>query len=406
MAGRAVGLRGSLPSGSLGAMAHAWRVLCVNAGSSSLKIAVYDMGPCDENCIAEGEVEGVGSGHGRLKLFGRDHSVDEERAFPRLADAVEAALEALGAEFLTSIQGVGHRVVHGGQHRDGPSRVDAALVAELRALVPWAPLHQAGALDAIDSVGRRLADIPHVACFDTAFHRRLPKLAQRLPLPEWLWEAGVRRYGFHGLSFESVTSELGSELAPRTVIAHLGNGASLVALRDGQPVETTMGFTPAGGVTMGTRSGDLDPGVLLYLLRERGFDADRLDRLVNQEAGLLGVSGQTSDMRTLLEIREAVPDADLAVSLFCRGVRKAIGSLAAVLGGIDLLVFTGAIGERSDRIRQEILAGLGHLGIGAAGDRTSAATCAVRIVPTRENLVIARHVHSLLADGEGRCPDP
>ena len=325
-------------------MTEAWHVLCVNAGSSSLEIAIYDIAPGCESCLVEGEAEGVGLRNGRLRVRRDEHPLDEERPFPQIADAVEAMLDVLGPETLVPIRAVGHRVGHGGPDHDAPSRVHAALVAELRALVAWAQLHQPGALDAIDAVGRRLPGIPQVACFDTAFHRRLPELAQRLPLPEWLWETGVRRYGFHGLSFESVVSSLGPDLAPRTVIAHLGSGASLVALRDGQPVETTMGFTPAGGIMMSTRSGDLDPGALLYLLRERGFDAERLDLLVSQEAGLLGVSGQTSDMRTLLAQRERDPRANLAVSLFCRGVRKAIGSLAAVLGGLELLVFTGAIG--------------------------------------------------------------
>lgn len=377
-------------------MATVRRVLCVNAGSSSLKVAVYDMAPGHEACPIEGEVEGVGLGSGTLRLHRDGQPAVQERAFPHIADAVDAMLDALGSETLASIEAVGHRIVHGGSHRDAPAHVDAALVTELRALVPCAPLHQPGALDAIESVEQRLPGIPHVACFDTAFHRRLPELAQRLPLPEWLWEAGVRRYGFHGLSFESVVSQLGPELAPRTVIAHLGSGASLVALRDGHPVETTMGFTPAGGVMMGTRSGDLDPGVLVYLLRERGFDAERLDRLVSQEAGLLGVSGETSDMRALLAQRKHDPRADLAVSLFCRGVRRAVGSLAAVLAGLDLLVFTGAIGERSEVVRREVVSGLAHLGIDR--ENAAAATCAVRVVATNENLVIARHTRTLLAN--------
>lgn len=379
-------------------MAEAWRVLCVNAGSSSLKVAVYDVVRGREACRIEGDIEGVGLPSGRLHL-GRDgQPLVQQRSFASAAIAVEAMLEALGPQALAQVHAVGHRIVHGGPHRDAPARVDGGLLTELRTLVPWAPLHQPGALDAIEIVERRLPGIPHVACFDTAFHRRLPDLAQRLPLPDWLWEAGVRRYGFHGLSFESVVAELGSALAPRTVIAHLGSGASLVALHSGEPVETTMGFTPAGGVMMGTRSGDLDPGVLVYLLREKGFDTERLGHLVSQEAGLLGVSGRTSDMRTLLAQRDRDPRADLAVSLFCRGVRRAIGSLAAVLGGLDLLVFTGAIGERSEVIRREVVWGLSHLGIEVEGEPPQAATCSVRVVPTNENLMIARHTRALLAN--------
>jgi len=367
-------------------------VLCMNAGSSSLKTAVYDVAGDRATCRAAGEIEGLGRGGGRLLLRGSQHAVDKEGVFPGIAEATGALLEVLGPPTLASIQAVGHRVVHGGPHLDGPRLVDEALATELRGLVPLAPLHQPGALDAIAAVGEQLPGRPHVACFDTAFHRRLPQLAQRLPLPEWLWKAGVRRYGFHGLSFESVASQLGNELASRTVIAHLGSGASLVALRDGRPVDTTMSLTPAGGVMMGTRSGDLDPGILLYLLREKRFDAGRLERLVSEEAGLRGVSGTTSDMRTLLERRSRDRAADLAVSLFCRGVCKAIGSLAAVLGGIDLLVFTGAIGERSETVRREIISQLDHLGVGDGPTRG----CGVRVVAMEENLVIARHVYSVL----------
>lgn len=380
-------------------MAHPLRVLCVNAGSSSLKVAVYEVAAGRERCVVEGQVEGLGRSDGRLTLRGSEHAVDRAGSFTEMAEAAGAALDALGPATVASIQAVGHRVVHGGPRLDAPRIVDADLVAELRALVPLAPLHQPAALDALATVGEHLPDRPNVACFDTAFHRRLPELARRLPLPEWLWEAGVQRYGFHGLSFESVVSQLGVELASRTVIAHLGSGTSLVALQDGLPIDTTMGLTPTGGVVMGTRSGDLDPGVLLYLLREKRFDVEQLEHLVNEEAGLRGLSGTTSDMRTLLERRGRDRAADVAVSLFCRGVAKAVGSLAAVLDGLDHLVFTGSIGERSERIRHEILAQVGHLGVSGARGPTSAAGRGVRVVATNENRVIARHAHSLLVDG-------
>jgi acetate kinase len=209
-------------------------------------------------------------------------------------------------------------------------------------------------------------------------------VAQRLPLPRSLWDEGLQRYGFHGLSYEYVLAELGDEPPGRAIVAHLGNGASLVALRDGRPVDTTMGFTPTGGLMMGTRSGDLDPGALLYLMRQKGYDAERLERLVDREAGLLGVSGSTSDMKTLLAKRESDPRAAQAVEMFCTAVRKHIGALAAVLGGLDLLVFTGGIGERAPAVREEIGRGLEYLG----GD--------VRVIPTNEDLMIARHTRKTM----------
>ena len=239
----------------------------------------------------------------------------------------------------------------------------------------------------------RFADLPQVVCFDTAFHRPMPELAQRLPLPGELWDKGVRRYGFHGLSYEYILDAVGSAGSGRLIIAHLGNGASLAAIRDGQPRETTMGFTPTGGLMMGTRTGDLDPGVLLYLLDQEGYDPPRLGRLVNQEAGLLGVSGTSPDMKTLLAACD---------------VRKHIGALAAVLGGLDMLVFTGGIGERAAPVRREVCDGLEYLGIrldpgrnDAHADPVSAAgsPCAVRVIPTNEDLMIARHTHALIVQG-------
>jgi len=352
-------------------VAHTLRVLCLNAGSSSLRLALYAF------------------------RDGRDELVLERAASSDdAATAASAALDALARDepqAWASIDAVGHRIVHGGPHGDAPRRLEAAALDELRRCVPLAPLHLPAALAVIDLVTQRLPAVPQVACFDTAFHRRMPELAQRLPLPDFLWEQGVRRYGFHGLSFESVVQELGAALAPRTVIAHLGSGSSVVALRDGTPIDTTMSFTPAGGVMMATRSGDLDPGVLVHLLRE-GWSADRIERLVTQEAGLLAVSGRSGDMRTLLATRSEDPRSALAVAMYCHQVRKAIGALAAALGGLDLLVFTGGIGEGSAAIRDEICEGLAHFG---AGKRS--------VVATNENRMIARHTDAVLR-GRGATP--
>ena len=362
-------------------MANSHHILCLNSGSSSLKFAVYALGGGEERRRLEGAVERIGLDGARLWL--RDERGAPLEDGPADLGDHRAALAALPAALergrSPALDAVGHRVVHGGPDHTAPARVDAALIAELRTLSRFAPLHVPSAIEAIEAVSQRYPALPQVACFDTAFHRRMPEVAQRLPLPRPLWDEGLRRYGFHGLSYEYVLAELGDERPGRTIIAHLGNGASLAAVRDGRPVDTTMGFTPTGGLVMGTRSGDLDPGVLLYLLREKGYDAERLERLVDREAGLLGVSGSTSDMKALLEMRQADARAAQAVEMFCYAVRKHIGALAAVLGGLDLLVFTGGIGERAPAVRDEIGRGLEHLGSD------------VRVIPTNEDLMIARH---------------
>jgi len=281
----------------------------------------------------------------------------------------------------------------------GPAKIDSALIEELRARIPMAPLHLPQEIRLIEATAARWPALPQVACFDTAFHRRMPEIAQRFALPRSLFDEGVRRYGYHGLSYEYVVQTLGSDARGRVIIAHLGNGSSLAALRDGRPIDTTMGLTPIGGVMMGTRSGDLDPGVLLQLLERPGWDLERVARLVNHEAGLLGVSGESADMRRLLELRPTDPRADQAIAMYCRSVRKAIGALAAELGGLDLLVFTGGIGEHAHQVRREICAGLEHLGVRCdeAGSGDSSAAARVRVVSTHENLIIARQTWSLLA---------
>jgi acetate kinase len=234
----------------------------------------------------------------------------------------------------------------------------------------------------------------------------MPELARRLALPRMLWDAGVRRYGFHGLSYEYIVWRLGPAARGRTIIAHLGNGASMAALRDGLPVDTTMCLTPTGGFMMGTRSGDLDPGVTLYLLREKGYDANRLERLVNNESGLLGVSGLSPDMKTLLEHRDREPAAAQAVAMFCYQLRKHIGALTAALGGLDTVVFTGGIGERAATVRWETCQGLEHLGVRLDPQRNAAhvdtvswsdSRCVVRVIPTDEDLMIARHTRAVLS---------
>src|SRR5213593_5154655 len=321
-------------------------ILCVNSGSSSLKFALYCLAELEETRIAQGAVEGIGLPAGQLWMRDKanDVLVDIRRDFAEHAAAAQAVSEAAKNFGFPRPAAAGHRVVHGGPHHSGAERVNASLLRELRELIPFAPLHLPSAIQGIDAVAARFPGLPQVACFDTAFHRRMPEVAQRLPLSHDLWDEGLRRYGFHGLSYEYIVATAGAAALGRAIIAHLGNGASMAAVRDGQPLDTTMGFTPTGGFMMGTRSGDLDPGVLLFLLG-RGYDGAALERLVDHESGLLGVSGMTSDMKTLLEQRAHEPLAAEAVEMFCYQLRKYVGMMAAVLGGLDTLVFTGGIGE-------------------------------------------------------------
>ncbi|HXW82855.1 MAG TPA: acetate/propionate family kinase, partial [Candidatus Binataceae bacterium] len=274
-----------------------------------------------------------------------------------------------------------------------------------RKVIPLAPLHLPASLQCIDAAAAYFPDITQVVCFDTAFHRGMPEVAERLPLPRAMWDRRIRRYGFHGISYEYIMHRLGAGAPGRIVIAHLGNGASMVAVRDGRAIDTTMGFTPAGGFMMGTRTGDLDPGVLAYLQKNEKYDGDAIERLVNHQSGLLGVSGSSSDMKVLLEKRAKDPQAAEAIAMFCYQARKSIGALAAALGGLDLLVFTAGIGERAPAVRAEICAGLEHLGVrlDSRSNEQNAeiiseleSRCAVRVIPTNEDLMIARHTYRLM----------
>jgi acetate kinase len=306
-----------------------------------------------------------------------------------------------------SFDAVGHRVVHGGMTFAEPTRIDAAVIARLEELVPLAPLHQPQAVAAIEAVARVAPRVPQVACFDTMFHRRQPVVAQEFALPRDLTEKGVRRYGFHGLSYEYIASVL-PVVAPecargKVVVAHLGNGASMCAMAQGRSVATTMGFTALDGLPMGTRTGALDPGVILYLLAQEKMDPKAVERLLYERSGLLGVSGISSDMRTLLASR--APPARQAVELFVYRIGRELGSLAAALGGLDALVFTAGIGEHAVEIRERVCEDAAWLGVALdrdanarGGPRITGARAAVSawVVPTDENLMIARHTRALL----------
>jgi acetate kinase len=382
-------------------------ILCINVGSSSCKFALYSVSGGAESIVAEGAADRIGSSGGKIKIHdanGRSIAeYDRELARP------QAAVDALFDEFerlkLPRLDAVGHRIVHGGANHIAPELVTPALLEDLKSLIAFAPLHMPGGIEGIEAVAARHPKLPQVACFDTAFHRGMPARAERFPLPRDLWDAGVRRYGFHGISYEYIMQSLGADVPSRLIIAHLGNGASMAAVLNGRPHDTTMGFTPAGGFMMGTRPGDLDPGVIVYLLEQKRYDAKRLAELVNLKSGLLGVSGLSSDVKRLLDARATNGDAAIAIEMFCYQIRKSVGALAAALGGSDMLIFTGGIGEHAAAIRAEVCDGLEYLGLAidsrcndANEDTISSAgsKCRVRVIPTNENLMVARHTTALV----------
>jgi acetate kinase len=364
-------------------LAESRRILSIDRGSSSLKIAVYELGVAHEQCLLAREM----------------------RATPGDEAPLAAVLKSM-RELDMRVDAVGHRLVYGGPSHEAPATVSPDLLATLTALVPFDPLHLPDALAAVRAIGTALPGLPQVVCFDTAFHRRMPMVAQRLPLPRQLWAEGVRRYGFHGLSYESIVHELGlNGTRGRMIVAHLGNGASLAAIHDGNPIDTTMGFSSFGGLMMGTRPGDLDPGVVLYLIRERGYTLADLGDLLTRRSGLRGVSDISSDMQVLLERRARDVSAAQAIELFVYQVKKYVGALVAVMGGLDTLVFTGGIGEHAAAVRWEIAQGLAHLGIDLEPSRNTAhaaiistdhSLVVVRVMATRENFMVARHTYTTL----------
>jgi acetate kinase len=386
-------------------------VAVINAGSSSIKFALYEAGR-DGLLLLRGQVEGIGVDPHLEARNVAGATVAERRWTRAELDHHRATAEilTLGQKFLAGrpVLGVGHRVVHGGTEFAGPVRIDQAVMASLKKLVPLAPLHQPHNLAPIEAIAANQPELPQVACFDTAFHRSQPAVAQEFAVPRELTAAGVRRYGFHGLSYDFIVSRLG-EIDPalaksRLVIAHLGNGASLCAVANGRGVANTMGFTAVDGLMMGTRCGAIDPGVLLYLMQERGLDAKAIEDLIYRRSGLLGVSGISPDMRTLRQSK--APEARQAIDLFVYRIVREIGSLVAALGGIDALIFTAGIGEHDRLTRAEVVAGCAWLGVtldatrNAHGEgRISAADSRVSawVLPTDEERTIARNTYALLA---------
>jgi acetate kinase len=386
--------------------------LVLNAGSSSLKFCVYRR-PDEASWLlaARGQIDGIGTTPRLSARDGQGAILADEKLDPSVSDG-RAALEVLAGWLRTSyggahILGVGHRVVHGGAKYAAPVVVTPTVIEELKALVPLAPLHQPYNIAAIEAVAERLPIVPQVACFDTSFHRNQPAVAELVPLPKAIRDTGVQRYGFHGLSYEYIASVL-PEAAPeiahgRVIVAHLGSGASLCALRDGRSVDSTLGFTALDGLCMGTRPGSVDPGVILHLFQGLGLSAKDVETMLYKQSGLLGISGLSNDMRDLLP--SDAPAARLAVDYFVYQAAKQVGALAAVLGGVDGLVFTAGIGEHSAPIRRRLCEASAWLGVRLDteanerhGPRISAAGSPVSawVIPTNEELMIARHTGAML----------
>jgi len=385
------------------------RILTINSGSSSIKFSLYRMGSIETQMLS-GSAIGIGLASGLFHTTDAEGKTEIERKL-RLRDhgaALHEIINCLQSNAVDrDVDAVGHRLVHGGSAYAEPHLITAGVLTALEGLVPFAPDHLPHEIGAIKEFTRSYPGLKQVACFDTAFHRTMPEVAQQYALPREIRQHGVLRYGFHGLSYEYILSELrkkeGREATDgRVIIAHLGNGASMGAFRHGKSVDTTMGFTPAGGLAMSTRSGDLDPGVIVYLLKDKGMDAAAVNRMVNNQAGLLGVSGISSDMKVLLDEETRNPHAAEAVELFCYQARKFLGALCAVLGGLDTLIFTGGIGENAPPIRERICKDTEYLGIRFDKDLNrgnasiisrNGSSAVVRVMKTNEELMIARHTY-------------
>ena len=387
-------------------MDSAQRILTVNSGSSSVKFSIYLM-PAEEREIS-GSLARIGQQSGSfLVKDARGKTIhDEKLPIAGHAAALQLLMDWMGRD--KQADAIGHRIVHGGSKYAAPEFVTQQLIARLRELMPLAPNHLPREIAAIEAIAKMYPETKQAACFDTSFHRDMPDVAQIYALPESVRSEGVvLRYGFHGLSYEYITGELERLGAGkgRTIICHLGSGASMAAVRDGKSVETTMGFTPTGGIVMSTRCGDIDPEVVLYLIEAKGLDTAAVRDALTCSGGMLGVSGSSADMQDLHQKEDHDPKAAEAVAVFCHSARKALGALAAVLGGLDTLVFTGGIGENDAVIRRRICENLEFAGVrldprrneaGEAVISKDGAPATIRVIKTNEELMIARHTARLL----------
>lgn len=382
-------------------------ILVINSGSSSLKFGLFVNKDGDEHAVARGNADAIGADNGKLEIFDEqgnnvlketEHLDSHKMAFSQIAKQLaELKYDPPSA--------IGHRFVHGGPHLVEHQQITDDVLAEFQKAVHFAPLHIPPAVELIRYTGKIFPQVPQFACFDTAFHQTMPEAAYRFAIPDKYVEEGVRRYGFHGLSYASIVHALGKDLPSRVVVAHLGNGASLAAIADGKSVDTSMGLTPTGGIPMGSRTGDLDPGISLFLMRVHKLNDEALEKLLNHDSGLKALGG-TNDMRVLQQgADKGDHNASLAIEIFCRSIAKTIASYATVLGGLDLLIFAGGIGEHSSAVRANVCSRLEFLGITLDAERnqssvpvisSDASKIAVRVSVTEEERQIARHCRALL----------
>lgn len=382
-------------------------ILVINSGSSSLKFGLFLNENGDEHAIARGNADAIGADNGTLEILdgqGKSLFKDKQRLESHKAALSQIAKQLLGLKYEMPVA-IGHRIVHGGPNLVTHQRITNEVLSTLEQAVHFAPLHIPPAVELIRYTEKVLPQLPLFACFDTAFHQTMPEAAYRFAIPGEYFAEGVRRYGFHGLSYASIVHDLGENLPPKVVIAHLGNGASLAAIADGKSVDTSMGLTPTGGIPMGSRTGDLDPGVALFLMRMHKLSADEIETVLNNKSGLKALGGM-NDMRMLQKGSEdGDHNASLAIEIFCRAIAKTVASYASVLGGLQLLVFSGGIGEHSATVRANVCERLQFLGVTLDPERNNASSSvisadgsrvSVRIMSTAEEQQIARYCRALL----------
>ena len=391
-------------------------ILVLNSGSSSIKFSLFHASVDAQRKLYEGAVDGIGTDLGKFWIKDADGKklVDQTPAIPNREVAFKLVADALGKPPFPYPAAIGHRMVAGGPHLTTHQRITTEVLEEMERRIAFAPLHSPIAIYIMRKAEELFPGVPNFVCFDSAFHTTIPEVAARFALPETYWQQGVRRYGAHGISYESIVYQLGDAVPPRLIVAHLGNGSSITAIQDGKSVDTSMGLTPTGGLISGTRTGDIDPGVMLYILRDLATEipdtksaADKLETIVAKKSGLLGVSQLSNDMRDLREkINEGSASSRMAVAQFAYVIRKFIGCYMAVLGGLDLLVFTGGIGENDIDTRAEVCSGLEHLGItldpqrnqvrGKATISADSSRVQVQVIPPAEDLMIVLHTYRLL----------
>ena len=382
------------------------KIVAFNSGSSSLKFGLYKVSYGHIDTMFSGEIESIGQPASKFRLHDSQGNtlLSETDAIANQSEALIRIEQLFADGSVPTPDAIGHRIVHGGPRLRQHVVIDDVVVQQLAAATAFAPLHTPSSLAVLRFAQKYFPGLPQVACFDTTFHKDMPDVARIFPIARELQLDGVQRYGFHGLSCESILQQLGKNSVERLIIAHLGNGASVTAVKAGKSIDTSMGLSPAGGLMMGTRSGDLDPGVLLYLMQEKKYDAAMLQTLLNRQSGLLGISGISSDMRMLHEAATTDKNAKLAIQMFCYSVRKEIASMISALEGIDMLVFTGGIGENDARVRAKICSGLSWVGVNLDTARNQSAlhsihqlssSCAINVLPSQEDRQVARHTWEL-----------